>query len=189
MATGPSTNLAILLRERPDLRDRIAAIQLMGGAIGPGNWTASAEFNIWVDPEAARTVFESGLPVTMVGLEVTHQTVVPVARTDAWAELGTQTGRVFADLLRYFARFHRERYDWDGSPIHDACVIAGLAVPGLIETAPYRVDVEVESELTRGRTVVDLEGLGGRAPNAEVGLGIDAERFVVMIEEALAGFP
>jgi inosine-uridine nucleoside N-ribohydrolase len=188
VATGPCTNVATLLKARPDLHERVAAIHLMGGSIGAGNWTASAEFNIWVDPDAAAVVFESGLPVTMMGLDVTHQTVVPVARSDDWAELGSQAGRVFADLFRYFAVFRRERYGWDGSPIHDATVIAHLALPELVETHAYRVDVEVTSELTRGRTVVDLEGLSGLPPNAEVGTGIDAESFLTMVEEALASF-
>lgn len=188
VATGPCTNVARLLQARRDLHDRIAAIHLMGGSIGAGNWTASAEFNIWVDPEAAAIVFESGLPVTMIGLDVTHQTVIPVARSDRWADLGSQTGRAFAELFRYFSVFHRDRYGWDGSPIHDACVIAHLAVPEIVETSPYRVDVEVESDLTRGRTVVDVEGLSALPPNAEVGTGIDTERLLTMVEKALASF-
>jgi pyrimidine-specific ribonucleoside hydrolase len=187
--TGPLTNIGRLLLEHPDLHDRIGRICLMGGAIGEGNRTASAEFNIWVDPEAAAIVFESGLPVTMIGIDVTHQAVVPVARSDAWADIGNQTGRVFADSFRYFARFHRERYGWDGSPIHDAVAVAHLVEPGLVQTRDYRVEVETISELTRGRTVVDREGLSGLPPNASVGVDLDSERFVGLIEEVLASFP
>lgn len=188
VATGPLTNIAVLLEARPDLREHIASIRLMGGAVGAGNWTASAEFNIWVDPHAAAAVFGSGLDVTMIGLDVTHQAVVPVAHTDAWADLG-EAGRIFAGLFRFFARFHRERYGWDGSPIHDAVVVAHLVEPEIVTTQPYRVDVETESQLTRGRTVVDLEGLRGLPPNAEVGTTIDAPRFIGMLDEALAALP
>ena len=189
VGTGPATNIATLLEARPDLHRRIAGICLMGGAIGAGNKTASAEFNAWADPEAAALVLESGLPVTMVGLDVTHQALVPVDRSDRWAELGSRTGAVFADLFRYFAVFHRDRYGWDGSPIHDAVAVAHVALPALVETQPYRVDVETSSELTRGRTVVDIEGLSGLPANAEVGVDIDAERFISVVEKALASFP
>jgi purine nucleosidase/pyrimidine-specific ribonucleoside hydrolase len=100
--------------------------------------------------------------------------------------LGTRIGSVFADLLRYFARFHAERYGWDGSPIHDAVAVAHLAVPDLVRTVPYRVDVETGSELTRGRTVVDVHGLTGLPPNAEVGVAIDRGRFVDLLVDAVA---
>lgn len=187
--TGPLTNVASLLRAHPELRQRIARICLMGGSIGEGNATASAEFNIWVDPEAAAEVFDCGLPVTMMGLDVTHQARVTVAESDAWATLGTRTGQVFADLFRFFARFHRDRYGWDGSPIHDAVAVAHVLDLGLVRTEPYRVDVETTSELTRGRTVVDLHGLAGRPPNVDVGVSIDRERFLGLIRDALAAFP
>jgi pyrimidine-specific ribonucleoside hydrolase len=187
--TGPLTNVAILLAAHPDLRDRIERICLMGGAIGEGNWTASAEFNIWVDPEAASRVFDSGLPITMIGIDVTHQAVVPVAKTDELADLGNHTGRVFAGLFRFFAEWHAKRYGWDGSPIHDAVAVGHVATGDLVETRPYRVDIETTSELTLGRTVVDREGLSGRAPNADVGVAIDRDRFIGMIFDAVARFP
>jgi pyrimidine-specific ribonucleoside hydrolase len=186
--TGPLTNVAVLLAAHPELSDRIERICLMGGAIGEGNWTASAEFNIWVDPEAAARVFGSGLPITMIGIDVTHQAVVPVAKTDELATLGNHAGRVFADLFRFFAEWHAKRYGWDGSPIHDAVAVAHVATGDLVETHPYRVDVETTSELTLGRTVVDRERLNGKPPNADVGLSIDRERFVDMIFDAVARF-
>jgi len=157
----------------------------MPGSITEGNTTASAEYNIWQDPEAARIVFESGRPITLLTLDVTHQALfgaAEVARLDA---LGTRVGSVFADLLRYFARFHAERYGWDGSPIHDAVAIAHLALPDLVRTESFRVDVETTSELTRGRTVVDLHGLTGRPPNVEVGVGIDRARFIDVLVDAI----
>jgi pyrimidine-specific ribonucleoside hydrolase len=187
--TGPLTNIGALIQRHPELLPRVDHICLMGGAIGEGNITASAEFNIWVDPEAAALVFECGRPVTMIGLDVTHQAIVTHADAERMAQLGTRTGRVFADLLHYFAHFHRQRYGWDGSPIHDAVAVAHILGRGLVETKPYRVDVETQSELTRGRTVVDLRGISGRPVNAEVGLGIDRGRFVEMLQTAVAAYP
>ena len=185
-AVGPLTNIALLIRTHPGLVDRIAGFRIMGGAITEGNTTASAEFNIWQDPEAARIVFDAGRPITLMTLDVTHQALfgaADVARLDA---LGTRVGSVFADLLRYFSRFHAERYGWDGSPIHDAVSVAHLAIPDLVQTVPYRVDVETTSELTRGRTVVDLHGLTGRPPNVDLGVGVDRPRFIDVLVEAVA---
>ncbi|MFV2063006.1 MAG: nucleoside hydrolase, partial [Chloroflexota bacterium] len=187
--TGPLTNIARLLSDRPELHHRIGAVCLMGGAKGEGNRTASAEFNIWVDPEAARIVFESGLPLTMIDIDTTHQAVVSLTHSDSWAAIGNRSGRIFADLFRYFARFHEERYGWDGSPIHDAMAVAHLVLPGLVETRDYRVDIETDNELTRGRTVVDREGLSGQQPNAAVSLSVQKERFIALVDEVLAAFP
>ncbi len=187
--TGPLTNIALFLGAHPELRDRIARICLMGGSMGEGNWTASAEFNIWVDPEAADRVFSAGIPLTQVTIDVTHQALVPVAESDAWASLGTRTGRVFADLFRFFAGWHARRYGWDGSPIHDAVAVAHLALPGLVTTEDYRVQVETHSELTLGRTVIDRERLSGEPPNVSVSVGIDRARFLDVVRETLAAFP
>ncbi len=187
--TGPLTNIALFLGAHPELRSRIARICLMGGSMGEGNWTASAEFNIWVDPHAAACVFGSGIPVTQVTIDVTHQAIVPVAESDAWVTLGTRTGRVFANLFRFFAAWHARRYGWDGSPIHDAVAVAHLAFPGLVRTEDYRVDVETVSELTLGRTVIDRERLSGKDPNASVSVGIDRGRFLAEISATLAAFP
>ena len=186
--TGPLTNIALLIRTYPRLLERIARICLIGGAVGEGNTTASAEFNIWVDPEAAAIVFEAGRPITMIGLDVTHQAIVTAADAARMAALGTRTGRVFADLLEFFGRFHRERYGWDGSPIHDAVAVAHLALPGLVTTEACRVDIETSSELTRGRTVADRHGLTGQPANAEIGLAIDRAAFVDVLVEAVARF-
>ena len=186
--TGPLTNIALFLRAFPDLAGRIGAISMMGGAVGVGNTTASAEFNVWQDPEAAAIVFGSGIPILMAGLDVTHQALVlpdDVARLEA---LGTRTGLVFADLMRFFGTYHRERYGWPGPPIHDAVAVAMLVAPWLIERRRLRIDVETGGELTRGRTVADERGVGGREPNAEVGVAIDRAAFVDLLVEAIATF-
>jgi pyrimidine-specific ribonucleoside hydrolase len=188
VATGPLTNIALLLRAAPALRDRIAEISLMGGSLGEGNTTASAEFNIWSDPEAASIVFDSGIPIRMAGLDITHQALVlpeDVARLDA---IGTRPGRVFADLMRFFAGHHRERYGWDGPPIHDAVAVAWLVAPELIASRSLRIDVETGSGPARGRTVADRERLTGRPPNAEVGIAIDRPRLIDLIVDAIGHY-
>jgi pyrimidine-specific ribonucleoside hydrolase len=186
--TGPLTNIAQLLLAAPALVPKIAHICLMGGAMREGNWTPAAEFNIWVDPEAARIVFRSGLPITMVGLDVTHQALFLDADVERLVALHTRTADVFADLLRFYARFHRERYGWRGSPIHDAVAVAHVALPGLVTTQPYRVDVETTGDITRGRTVVDSRGVAGPDPNVDVALTIDRERFADVLVDAIASF-
>ncbi len=186
--TGPLTNIALFLRAHPRLVPRIGAISLMGGSLGEGNTTAAAEFNLWADPEAAAIVFEAGIPILMSGLDVTHQALVLPPDIARLEHVGGRTGRVFADLLRFFAVHHRQRYGWDGPPIHDAVAVARLVEPGLVMSRRLRVDVETAGELTRGRTVADPEGLSGRPPNAEVGLAIDRERFVDLLVEAVASF-
>jgi len=187
--TGPLTNIALFLRAFPALHDRIGAISLMGGALGGGNTTASAEFNIWQDPEAAAIVFGSGIPILMAGLDVTHQALVlpaDVARLDG---LGTRTGRIFADLMRFFAIHHRNRYGWAGPPVHDAVAVGVLVAPWLVTRRRMRVDVETGDGLTRGRTVGDEEGISGRPANAEVGVDLDRAAFLDLVIDAVARFP
>ncbi len=187
--TGPLTNIALFLRAFPSLHGRIGAISLMGGSLGVGNTTASAEFNVWQDPEAAAAVFESGIPILMAGLDVTHRALVlpgDIARLDG---LGTRTGRIFADLMRFFAIHHRDRYGWEGPPIHDAVAVGVLVAPWLVTRRPMRVDVETGDGLTRGRTVGDEQGISGRPANAEVGVDLDRARFLELVIDAVARFP
>ena len=186
--TGPLTNIALLLRTYPEAAAKIAHISLMGGGMRAGNWTPAAEFNIWVDPEAARIVFRSGLPITMSGLDVTHKALFglpEIARLDA---IGTRVGRVFADLMRFFTRFHLERYGTADTPIHDAVAVAVVATPYLVGTRRYHVDVETSGDITRGRTVVDDRGVPGQPPNVEVALDIDRGAFADLVIEAVASY-
>ena len=186
--TGPLTNVALFLRAFPSLHGRIGAISLMGGSLGVGNTTASAEFNIWQDPEAAAIVFDAGIPILMAGLDVTHRALVLPADVARLEALGTRTGRIFADLMRYFAIHHWARYRWDGPPVHDAVAVGTLVAPWLITRRALRVDVETGDGLTRGRTVGDEEGRSGRPINAEVGVDLDRERFIDLVVDALATF-
>jgi len=185
---GPLTNIGLLLRTYPASAEKIAGISLMGGAMGAGNWTPAAEFNIWVDPEAARIVFRSGLPITMHGLDVTHRALMGLAEADRLDAVGTRVGHVFADLLRFFTKFHVEKYGTADTPIHDAVAVAHVALPGLVTTRRYHVDVETTGELTRGRTVVDDRGQPGESPNVDVALDIDRAAFADLVIEAVASY-
>jgi inosine-uridine nucleoside N-ribohydrolase len=173
---GPLTNVASFLRERPDLRDRIDRISLMGGSIGLGNTTPAAEFNVYVDPEAASVVFESGLPITMSGLDVTHQAGVGPKERERLRALG-RIGGVVAELMEFFAATYERVYGFDAPPLHDPVALAAVLEPHLLETRLMRVDVECESHLTRGETVCDFYGVTGKTPNAEVGVELDQEAF------------
>ena len=182
---GPLTNVALLLARYPEAAERLDRIVLMGGAIAEGNVTPAAEFNIWADPEAARRVFESGLDVTMIGLDVTHKALVGPAHYDRLRRSG-RAGTLVAELLEFFNVYHRETYGFDGSPIHDAVAVAHVAQPGFVQTLERHVAVETESKLCRGRTVVDLWRRTGNDPNAHVGVDIDSEQFVEFLIERVA---
>jgi purine nucleosidase/pyrimidine-specific ribonucleoside hydrolase len=181
---GPLTNIATFLREHPDKKDRIARISLMGGSMGHGNTTPAAEFNIYVDPEAAHEVFESGLPITMSGLDVTHQVGAGPDERERLRATG-RVGGVVAGFLDYFASTYESVFGFEAPPLHDPVAVAAVLEPGLLKTQPMRVDIERGSDLTRGETVCDIHGVTGRAPNVEVGVELDREGFFRMLYEAL----
>jgi inosine-uridine nucleoside N-ribohydrolase len=177
---GPLTNIATFLREHPDLKDEVAHVSLMGGSMGHGNTTPAAEFNIYVDPEAAREVFESGLPITMSGLDITHQAGAGPDEREGLRATG-RVGGVVAGFLDYFAATYERVFGFDAPPLHDPVAVAAVIEPGLLKTRPMRVDIECESDLTRGETVCDFYGVTGRAPNAEVGVDLDREGFFKLL--------
>ena len=190
---GPLTNVALLLRLYPDLADRISHLCLMGGSIGEGNTTASAEFNIVADPEAADVVFRSGIPITMIGLDVTHQALLDREATGALRAIGKTSARIAAELTDFALDRNAE---WSGSTttaIHDAVAVAHLVVPDLVAVARYHVAVDTTQGPARGRTVCD--GLpyrlrrDGRVPNADVGIVIDRGRFTRLLIDAFARLP
>jgi len=182
---GPLTNIALFLREHGDLRDRIAGISLMGGSMGLGNTTPAAEFNIYVDPEAAREVFESGLPITMSGLDVTHQARAGPEERERLRATG-RVGCVVAGFLDFFAATYERTFGFDSPPLHDPVAVAAVLEPGLLKTRPMRVDVECASDLTRGETVCDFYGVTGKRPNADVGVELDRKLFFKLLYGALA---
>jgi pyrimidine-specific ribonucleoside hydrolase len=182
VAVGPLTNVALLLARHPDARpDRIV---LMGGSIGLGNITPAAEFNIWEDPEAAARVFESGIEVTMIGLDVTHQALLMNEHAERLRGTG-RTGRMVAELFDFFHGYHRRTYGLDGSPIHDAVALAYVFRPELVRTEHRNVVVDTGPELSRGRTYVDLWRRTERPPNAHVGVDIDGAAFIDLLFERL----
>jgi inosine-uridine nucleoside N-ribohydrolase len=182
---GPLTNIATFLREHPDLKERVAHISLMGGSMGHGNTTPAAEFNIYVDPEAAREVFESGLPITMSGLDITHQAGAGPEVRERLRATG-RVGGVVAEFLDFFAAAYESVFGFDDPPLHDPVAVAAVLEPDLLTTRPMRVDIECESDLTRGETVCDFYGVTRRAPNAEVGVDLDREAFFELLYGALA---
>ncbi|MBJ7582296.1 pyrimidine-specific ribonucleoside hydrolase RihA [Aeromonas veronii] len=187
--TGPLTNIALLLAAHPELKPRIARIVLMGGAAGAGNWTPAAEFNIYVDPEAADMVFKSGIPITMCGLDVTHEAQVmdeDIARVRA---ITNPVAQCVAELLDFFMIYHRDpKWGFAGAPLHDPCTIAWLLAPELFHGVECRVDIETRGEHTVGMTVVDRYGLTGKPANALVLLGLDRPGFIDLLVTRLRAF-
>jgi inosine-uridine nucleoside N-ribohydrolase len=186
--TAPLTNLALMLDRHPDVPDRLERIVWMGGAIAEGNVTPAAEFNAFVDPEAAATVFASGIPITMVGLDVTHRALFTRAHAERLRGAG-RAGRFVAELSDFFQAFHERSYGFDGSPIHDAMAVAHVIDPTLMTTRSANVALETRSDLCDGRTVVDLRGVTGRERNADVGVDVDAERFLELLVSRIASLP
>jgi inosine-uridine nucleoside N-ribohydrolase len=181
--TGPLTNVALLLALHPDARPE--RIVLMGGAIAEGNVTPAAEFNIWCDPEAAARVFASGIEIAMMGLDVTHRALFT---REHEARLTGKVGEMVRALLGFYGTFHKRQYGWDGSPIHDAVAVAHVARPDLVETKRRGVKIDTESELSRGRTLVDLWGRAQWEPNCDVGVDIRADDFLDLLVDRLNSY-
>jgi inosine-uridine nucleoside N-ribohydrolase len=186
--TGPLTNVALMLERHPDVRGRLERIVWMGGAIAEGNITPAAEFNAFVDPEAAAAVFGSGIPVTMIGLDVTHKALFTRAHAERLRGAG-RAGRFVAELSDFFQLFHERSYTLEGSPIHDAMAVGHVIDPTLVATRRANVEIELESRFCDGRTVVDLRGVTGGAPNAEAGVDVDAARFLELLCARIESLP
>jgi len=184
---GPLTNIATALQQAPDIADRIAQIVLMGGAyFEVGNTTPAAEFNIYVDPEAADIVLKSGVDVVMMPLDVTHKALTTRNRIDKFRALNSAVGTAVAELTDFFERFDIEKYGSEGAPLHDPCVIAYLLKPDLFTGRRINVEIELDSALTRGMTVADWWGVTDRTPNATFIGGLDAEGFYDLLVERIA---
>ena len=186
VATGPLTNVALLLALHPELAARIERLVIMGGAVAEGNVTPAAEFNVWVDPEAAARVFASGLDVTMVGLDVTHKALLTPGHAERLRGAG-RAGAVVADLLEFYARFHADVYAFDGAPVHDAMAVAQVIDPGLLRTEALHVEIDLGPGPCRGRTVVDRWRRTGSPATAHVALDVDAPAFLDLLCGRIAG--
>jgi purine nucleosidase len=184
---GPLTNIAQAFLRAPDIIEKVQEIVLMGGAyFEVGNVTPAAEFNIYVDPEAAEIVFKSGVPLVVMPLDVTHKVLTTRARVAAFRALGTEVGRVAAEWAEFFERFDKEKYGSDGGPLHDPTVLAYVIRPELFQGRQINVEIETQSELTLGMTVADWWGVTDRAPNALFVGDVDAQGFFDLLTERLA---
>jgi purine nucleosidase len=184
---GPLTNIATAFQTAPDIIGRVQEIVLMGGAyFEVGNITPAAEFNIYVDPEAADIVFKSGVPITVMPLDVTHKVLTTRPRIEAIRELDTQVGHAVAEWTDFFERFDMEKYGHDGAPLHDPCVTAYLIRPGLFSGRQINVEIETASPLTRGMTVADWWGITDRQKNAMFMGDVDAQGFYDLLTGRLA---
>lgn len=205
IATGPLTNIAAAINREPRIVERVKELCIMGGSVTFGNWTPSAEFNIFVDPEAASRVFNSGMHIKMTGINLTRQCNLKAEHVAEFRKIGTRTALLAADLTDFFIGTCTEETDLTGATMHDACAVAWVAFPQLITAAPMHIDVELHGTLTRGMTVcdyrhlrgerssVDLERIPtmeirGAAPNAEAALELDFQGFVQMLYKTLAHY-
>jgi len=184
---GPMTNIAMAMTKAPGIVAKIREIVFMGGvALGPGNVTPSAEFNIFTDPHAARIVFASGAPLVMFGLDVTYKVITTPPRLDAITAIGTPVAAAASGMLRFYDRHDIARYGAPGAPLHDPCVIAWLLQPDLFRGREVHLAVETESPLTLGRTVADWWGVTGRTPNATIMDGVDPDGFYALLIDRLS---
>jgi purine nucleosidase len=183
---GPLTNIATAFQRAPDIIPRVAEIVLMGGAyFEVGNVTPAAEFNIYVDPEAAEIVFKSGVPLVVMPLDVTHKALTSREWVEEMRTLGTPVGQAVASWTDFFERFDTAKYGQAGAPLHDPCVIAYLIRPTLFTGRHVNVEIETGSELTLGMTVADWWRVTGREPNAMFMGDVDRDGFYRLLTERL----
>lgn len=187
---SPLTNLAMALVKAPDVASRIAEIVLMAGAyFEVGNITPSAEFNIYVDPQAADIVLKAGIPTVMLPLDVTHKLLTTPERLQRFVHLGNRSGRVVRGMLGFSENFDLNKYGWAGAPLHGPTVPAYLLDPGIFQGRQANVSVEMRGELTFGMTVVDYWGITDRPRNVFYVTAADADAYYNLISELIARLP
>ncbi len=186
--TGPLTNIATAIRREPAILPKIQAISLMGGAIGLGNVTPSAEFNLWFDPEAAAIVFACGRPITMVPLEVTHQALATTEIVQHLRGANRPVATFAADLLVFFADTYRNVFGFSAPPVHDPCAVAAVIDATIIHAANMYVEIETVSPQSAGRTICDVYGKLAQPANVRVGYGLNVERFWSLLVDVLLSY-
>ena len=186
--TGPLTNIAVALLKEPKIKKKIERIVLMGGAVFDSNITPASEFNIFVDPEAARIVFESGVNITMVGLDVTNKALLSFDDIEEIGKMNGRVSRIISPLLKFFASTNKEVFGINGAPLHDALAVSYVIDPSILETKYLRVDIETRGEFTRGETVVDVYRVTGKSPNADVAFDLDLKKFKGLIFDMIRYF-
>ncbi|MDV6376150.1 nucleoside hydrolase [Deinococcus arenicola] len=189
VATGPLTNLALAFRLAPDLVPLVQEVIWMGGSTTGGNRTPAAEFNAVADPHAAHIVFESGVPLRMVGLNATMQCIADPDRIAALRGLGNRAGAVCAELLTFYAGVYRERYGLSGGALHDPLAVGAAIRPDLLDWQAMRVAIEVQEGLNFGRTVCDLYGVTGEPANARVAVGVRDGAFFALLLDRIGTLP
>jgi len=185
VATGPLSNVAIAFLKDPGIKAKIERLTIMGGGVYDSNVTPSAEFNIYVDPEAARTVFRSGVPITLVTLDISNKALFTEKEIGLLESLGGAVSSKVAPLLRYFMGNNLKKFGIPGAALHDPLTVASLIDPRLITTRELYVDVECAGELTRGEIVADVYGVTKKPPNMKVSFGFDLEAYRAMIIDAI----
>ena len=187
---GPLTNIASAILKQPKIVSRIKQIVLMGGAyFEVGNITPTAEFNIFVDPDAAKIVFEAGIDMVVMPLDVTHKALVTGERNEAFRRLNSPVGIAVAEMTDFFERFDKEKYGSSGAPLHDPCVTAYLINPKIFSGKKINIEIETKSELTLGMTVADWWGVTNRKANAFFVGDLDSEKFFNLLTERLGRLP
>ncbi|HHW69809.1 MAG TPA: nucleoside hydrolase [Clostridiales bacterium] len=184
LALGPLTNIAMTMLIYPEIEGMIKHITLMGGSCYIGNYTPAAEFNIFVDPEAAKIVFESGIPITMIGLDATYRAYIMPDEIDSIFELENDYTRMLKQIIEVLAKVSIEG-GFKGAIMHDPLATASLIDPGVIDTREYYVAIETKGEYTRGKTVVDIYNVTGRKPNAQVAIDADRQRFIKILQKTI----
>ncbi|AXC51127.1 nucleoside hydrolase [Paracoccus suum] len=186
VAVGPLTNVATAFDRAPDIIPRVAEVVIMGGAyFEVGNVTPAAEFNIYVDPEAADLVFRAGVPLTIMPLDVTHRALTDRAWVDGIRAVGTRVGEAVASWTDFFERYDKAKYNSEGAPLHDPCAVAWLIKPELFSGKKINVVVETRGEFTAGMTVADWWGVTERQPNAMFIRDVDREGFFALLTERI----
>ncbi len=184
VCTGPLTNIAALFMAHPEVKKNVELLSIMGGSVIGGNWSAAAEFNILVDPEAAAICFESGVPIAMAGLDATHQALIFPENVETLRSLGGKIPVLTAELLDFFMQFHLQT-GFKGAPVHDACAIAWLIAPQLFQSRFLHVDIDTDGTHSVGATVADLDNLTGKPANVTALMGIDQKGFFHLLMDAM----
>ncbi|MEN1969910.1 nucleoside hydrolase [Lentibacillus sp. N15] len=184
LPTGPLTNVALALSKAPEIKDNIEEIILMGGGTF-GNWTPSAEFNIWADPEAAKIVFNSGIQTVVMGLDITHQALATRNVIEEISQIDNPVAKIVGELLEFFATTYKAQFDFDSPPVHDVLTVAYCVAPELFQIEDVNIAIETKGEYTAGTMLVDLHHTTGREINAKFGLKLDIEGFWRLMIDAL----
>lgn len=183
--TGALTNIAMAVRKEPRIVSRVKQVVLMGGGVNVGNWSATSEFNIVIDPEAAHIVFNESWPLTMVGLDLTHQALATPAVAAAIAAVGTGPARFVGELLTFFGETYRDQQGFDSPPVHDACAVAFVIDPTVMEVVRVPLDIELTGSLTLGMTVADFRAPAPSDCTTQVARNLDHAKFWGLVVDAL----